>query len=61
MTEQIPWKKIMRVGLVTLGLTTDDFWKLTFREFACMTCNTPSSNSITRKEFEELKQMFPDK
>lgn len=46
----------MRLGIGTLGLSPDIFWKLTFREFLAATNLNPNQtiDSLTKAEMETL-------
>ncbi|WP_425466234.1 rcc01693 family protein [Ostreiculturibacter nitratireducens] len=51
----------MRAGLVRLGLTPGEFWRLTPVELELMLGTEAGIAPLTRARLEELARAFPDK
>lgn len=56
----IDWPGLMRAGLGRLGLTPDQFWRLTPVELRIMLGAEPQTAPLTRLRLEELAAAFPD-
>ena len=59
MTE-IAWPRLMRLGLVHLGLSPEQFWNLTPAELMLMAGGEPGRAALSRAGLEELAARFPD-
>jgi uncharacterized phage protein (TIGR02216 family) len=58
---QIAWPRLMRLGLVHLGLAPDVFWNLTPAELMLMAGIGEARASLTRAGLDELLARFPDR
>lgn len=56
----IDWPGLMRVGLHGLGLTPQEFWRLTPVELRIMLGAEPGVPPLTRARLDELAAAFPD-
>jgi uncharacterized phage protein (TIGR02216 family) len=56
----IDWPGLMRAGLGRLGLTPDQFWRLSPVELRMMLGAETHSAPLTRSRLEELAAAFPD-
>ncbi len=56
----IDWPGLMRVGLGRLGLTPEQFWRLSPVELRIMLGAEPQAAPLTRSRLEELAAAFPD-
>ena len=56
----IDWPGLMRAGMHGLGLTPDEFWRLTPVELKIMLGADRTSPVLTRARLEELAAAFPD-
>jgi uncharacterized phage protein (TIGR02216 family) len=57
---RIDWPGLMRVGLGRLGLTPDQFWRLSPVEFRMMLGAEAAVPPLTRARLEELAAAYPD-
>ena len=57
---RIDWPGLMRAGLQGLGLTPDQFWRLTPAELRIMLGEDAAVPPLTRARLEELAAAFPD-
>ncbi|WP_343079346.1 rcc01693 family protein [Ostreiculturibacter nitratireducens] len=57
----LDWPGLMRAGLVRLGLTPGEFWRLTPVELELMLGTEAGIAPLTRARLEELARAFPDK
>ena len=57
---RIAWPKLMRLGLVQLGLSPDVFWSLTPAELMLMAGPGDGRATMTRAGLAELAARFPD-
>lgn len=55
------WRGLMRAGLCDLGLTPDQFWRLTPAELLIMLGLDGGPAPLSRARLEELAAAFPDK
>lgn len=61
MSAGFDWPAVMRAGLAGLGLTPDDFWRLTPAEFLMMLGDGQSGFApMGRAALEDLANQFPD-
>jgi uncharacterized phage protein (TIGR02216 family) len=59
--KRIAWSRLMRLGLVDLGLAPAVFWELTPAELLFLAgIGGPSDRVLTRSGLEELMARFPD-
>lgn len=56
----IDWPGLMRAGLGRLGLTPEQFWRLSPVELRMMLGAEPQAAPLTRARLEELAAAFPD-
>jgi uncharacterized phage protein (TIGR02216 family) len=56
----IDWPGLMRAGLHGLGLSPQEFWRLTPAELRMMLGAEASAPPLTRARLEELAAAFPD-
>ena len=57
---RIAWPRLMRLGLVHLGLAPDVFWNLTPAELMLMAGAGEPGAALTRAALDELLARFPD-
>jgi len=58
---QIDWPALLRLGLVGLRLTPDDFWALTPAELALMAeALSPQDRALNRAGLKALMRAHPD-
>jgi uncharacterized phage protein (TIGR02216 family) len=58
---RIAWRKLMRLGLVELGLAPDVFWSLTPAELMFLAgMETASGKALDRRGLEALMARYPD-
>lgn len=57
----IDWPGLMRAGMGQLGLTPDQFWRLSPLELRIMLGAEAKAPPITRARLEELAAAYPDK
>lgn len=57
---RIDWPGLMRAGMHGLGLTPDQFWRLTPAELRIMLGAEQAVPPLTRARLEELAAAFPD-
>lgn len=57
---RIDWPGLMRAGLHGLGLTPDQFWRLTPAELRMMLGAAQAVPPLTRARLEELAAAYPD-
>ncbi len=60
MSARIDWAGLMRVGLQGLGLTPEQFWRLTPVELRIM-LGAEAAAPLTRARLAELAAAFPDR
>lgn len=60
MTAGFDWPGLLRVGLRQLGLTPDEFWRLTPAELRLMLGSEAGVSPLTRARLDELAAAFPD-
>jgi uncharacterized phage protein (TIGR02216 family) len=60
--EPFPWDRVIGIGLGVLRLSPDAFWRMTPREFALALAAVagPVSPALSRDDFTQLMQLFPD-
>jgi uncharacterized phage protein (TIGR02216 family) len=58
---RIDWPGLMRAGMQGLGLTPDQFWRLSPVELRIMLGAERAAPALTRAQFEELASAFPDR
>ena len=58
--KRVAWPKLMRLGLVQMGLDPDVFWSLTPGELMLM-AGSGGDEALTRAGLAELARRFPDK
>lgn len=54
------WPALMRAGVQGLGLTPEQFWKLTPAELRLMLGQGAANAPMTRKGLDSLLAAFPD-
>lgn len=57
----IDWPGLMRVGLQGLGMTPEDFWRLTPVELRMMVGPVTRTPPLTRARLDELARAYPDR
>ncbi|MEE9455217.1 MAG: phage tail assembly chaperone [Paracoccaceae bacterium] len=57
---KVAWPKLMRLGLVQLGLAPQVFWALTPAELMLLTGAEDANGALSRAGFAELSALFPD-
>ena len=55
---KFPWARIMQLGLGTLRLSPEQFWRSTAREI--FSAFGPASQPMLRQKLDELIERFPD-
>jgi uncharacterized phage protein (TIGR02216 family) len=59
---RVAWVRLMRVGLVELGLPPEVFWGLTPAELMLMAGLEPNRSAVlTKAGLDELMARFPDR
>jgi uncharacterized phage protein (TIGR02216 family) len=59
---RVAWVRLMRVGLVELGLSPEVFWGLTPAELMLMAgMESGSGAALTKVGLDELMARFPDR
>lgn len=59
---KIAWPRLMRLGLVELGLAPDVFWSLTPAELMLMAgLDRTGGGAMSRSAFETLMARYPDR
>jgi uncharacterized phage protein (TIGR02216 family) len=58
--KRVAWPKLMRLGLVQMGLDPDIFWNLTPAELMLM-ASGGGDEALSRAGLAELAERFPDK
>ncbi len=61
MANATDWPALMRLGLVELRLTPDQFWALTPAELIFLAGGGAARQTIGRAGFEALLSRFPDR
>ncbi|WP_118134886.1 rcc01693 family protein [Oceanicella sp. SM1341] len=62
MAERVAWARLMRLGMVQLGLAPERFWALTPAElFLLAGLDDGSAQGMTRGALEALEARFPDR
>lgn len=56
----LDWAGLLRAGLRELGLTPDQFWRLTPAELLIMLGREEQQAPLTRAGLEDLARRFPD-
>ena len=57
----LPWDEAIGFGLGVLGLSPDDFWRMTPRELVLAAkARNPNGGVLTRLSFAELMRRYPD-
>lgn len=56
----IAWPRLMRLGMVQLGLSPDVFWNLTPAELMLMAGGVPGHEALTRAGLADLAGRYPD-
>ena len=56
----IAWSKLMRLGLVELRLSPEDFWNLSPAELMMMLGVASGSAGMSRSVFAKLTALYPD-
>lgn len=54
----IAWGGMLRLALRDYGLSPEVFWRLSLKEWLLL--NSPDRSGLSRQEFNELLQRFPD-
>ena len=58
--KRIAWPRLMRLGLVQLGLRPEEFWDLTPAELMLMAGGGAGQEALTRAGLEALAARYPD-
>ncbi len=58
--KRVAWHRLMRLGLVQLGLRPDEFWNLTPAELMLMAGGGHGRDALSRDGLEALAARFPD-
>jgi uncharacterized phage protein (TIGR02216 family) len=58
MPDKFPWARLMQLGLGTLRLPPEQFWRATLREV--MTPFMPREGNFERQTLDQLMQQWPD-
>ncbi|MGQ0565947.1 MAG: rcc01693 family protein [Gemmobacter sp.] len=61
MSRAIDWAGLMRAGLLGLGLSPAEFWRLTPVELRVMLGLEAGAAPLTRARLDELARAFPDR
>jgi uncharacterized phage protein (TIGR02216 family) len=56
--ETFPWARLMQLGIATLGITPQEFWRCTLRELT--TALGPATRPLQRQNLEEMMSEWPD-
>ena len=56
--ERFPWGRLMQLGIGTLGLSPQDFWRCTLREI--MVAMPPVAPPLQRGELDGMMDEWPD-
>jgi uncharacterized phage protein (TIGR02216 family) len=56
----LPWDNLVRLGIISLKIPADEFWQMSPSELAVF-FPKQQSKALTKLEFAELQQQFPDK
>ncbi|MCA8881883.1 MAG: phage tail assembly chaperone [Rhodobacteraceae bacterium] len=56
----LDWPGLLRVGIRSLGLKPDEFWRLTPAELFIMLGADQAPKRLSRMRLEELIRAFPD-
>jgi uncharacterized phage protein (TIGR02216 family) len=56
--QKFPWAHLMALGIGTLRLSPESFWRSTLREIASI--NGPPSRPMLRQTLTQMMQEFPD-
>jgi uncharacterized phage protein (TIGR02216 family) len=59
MTSQFPWARFMQLGLGTLHLSPDQFWRSSPREIAAA-FGSPPNPKMLRQSLHDLMKEYPD-
>lgn len=57
---RIAWPRLMRLGMIELGLSPDIFWSLTPAELFLLAGFADGGGALDRAGFESLLARFPD-
>ncbi|MDR5651789.1 rcc01693 family protein [Ruixingdingia sedimenti] len=61
MSARIDWPGLMRAGMAGLGLTPDQFWRLSPVELRMMLGIEAGAAPLSRARLDELARAFPDR
>lgn len=54
------WADMLRFAVLQLGLSPDQFWRLSLVEWRWLTEPAPADRPLSRAEFDRLSQAHPD-
>ncbi|NJC41522.1 hypothetical protein GGQ87_001780 [Brevundimonas alba] len=54
-----PWGEMLRIA-ARLGVAPGDFWRLSLTEWRMLTENPPSALPMSRDQFEQMAEAWPD-
>ncbi len=58
---KVAWPKLMRLGIVQMGLRPDEFWRLTPAELMLLAgAGNDASVAMSREKFAGLAALYPD-
>ena len=55
-----PWPDLLRLGVLRLGLSPDEFWRLSLAEWRALTAAPPQDTPLSRPDLEALLALYPD-
>jgi uncharacterized phage protein (TIGR02216 family) len=50
----------LRLGVLRLGLSPDEFWRLSLAEWRALTAAPPQDLPLSRPDLEALLALYPD-
>jgi uncharacterized phage protein (TIGR02216 family) len=56
-----PWDAVMRISLLHLRLSPDQFWRMTPRELAMILATRRTTQAPDRAALDDLMRSFPDR
>lgn len=54
------WAEMLRFGVVQLGLSPGQFWRLSLVEWRWLTASAAADGPLSRAEFDRLRALHPD-
>ena len=56
--ENFPWGRLMQLGIASLGIAPQEFWRCTLREI--ISALGPATRPLQRQNLDELMSEWPD-